>query len=152
MAELLPEDFFLPEMLSFLYDDGAPVLGPFDLEDLAPCPPCNHDDPFPPNRSGGLQGRKLKPKIVQHHSNPTNSDRCFVEVFKLYHSLCPKDGPKDAFYLQPLLKPRPDCWNSCKPIAGGYHHSFVQSCRDFWVSNQPQPSSHRCYLTVQRWG
>ena len=32
------------------------------------------------------QRRKLKTNIVQHHSNPTNSDRCFVEVFKLYRS------------------------------------------------------------------
>ena len=55
MAELLlHEDFFSPEILSFLYDDGAPVPGPFDLEDLTPSPPCNHDDPYPPNRGAEL--------------------------------------------------------------------------------------------------
>ena len=71
------------------------------------------------NRSGGLKGRKIQPKILQHHNNPSNPDRCLVELFKLYQSLCPSDRPKDAFYLQPLDKPTPPCWYSCKPI--GHH-------------------------------
>ena len=41
------------------------------------------------NRPGGLKGRRLKPKIVQHH-NPENPARCFVRLFKLYRSLLPK--------------------------------------------------------------
>ena len=65
------------------------------------------------NRSGGLKGRKLKPKIVQHHSNPKNPDRCFVELFKLYQRMCPVNRPGNAFYLQPLEKPTPTCWFSC---------------------------------------
>ena len=68
------------------------------------------------NRSGGLKGRKLKPKIVQHHNNPTNPERCFVELFKLYQKMCPANRPKDSFYLQPLEKPTPTCWFSCRPI------------------------------------
>ena len=68
------------------------------------------------NRSGGLKGRKLKPKIVQHHNNPTNPERCFVELFKLYQKMCPANRPKEAFYLQPLEKPTPTCWFTCRPI------------------------------------
>lgn len=68
------------------------------------------------NRPGGLKGRKMKPKIVQHHDNPDNPARCFVRLFKLYQSLLPKDRPKNAFYFQPLKTPRPDCWFSNKPI------------------------------------
>ena len=59
------------------------------------------------NRSGGLKGRKIQPKIVQHHNNRSNPTRLFVELFKLYQSLCPLDRPKGAFYLQPLDKPTP---------------------------------------------
>ena len=68
------------------------------------------------NRPGGLKGRKLKPKIVQHHDNPDNPARCFVRLFKLYQSLLPKDRPNSVFYFQPLKTPRPDCWFSNKPI------------------------------------
>lgn len=58
----------------------------------------------------------MQPKVVQHHNNPSNPERCFVELFKLYQSLCPPDRPKDAFYFKPLAKPTPTCWYSCKPI------------------------------------
>ena len=71
---------------------------------------------FSKNRSGGLKGRKLKPKIVQHHSNPDNPERCFVELFQLYRRMCPTNRPKNSFYLQPLEKPTPTCWYSCRPI------------------------------------
>ena len=50
------------------------------------------------NRTGGLKGRNLKPKVVQRHSNSCNPDKCFVHLFKLYQSLCPPDRPKNAFY------------------------------------------------------
>ena len=52
---------------------------------------------FRKNRSGGLKGRKLKPNIIQHHNNPTNPERCFVELFKLYQKMCPANRPKDSF-------------------------------------------------------
>ena len=68
------------------------------------------------NRPGGLKGRKMKPKVVMHHANETNTERCFVHLFKLYNSLCPPERPKGAFYLQPLSKPEPNCWFSTKPI------------------------------------
>ena len=71
------------------------------------------------NRPGGLKGRKIQPKIVQHHNNRSHPERCFVELFKLYQSRCPSDRPKDAFYLKPLDKSTPTCWYSRKPL--GYH-------------------------------
>ena len=67
-------------------------------------------------RTGGLKGRKLKPQIVQYHNNPTNPERCFVELFMLYQTMCPANRPKDAFYLQPLDKSTPSCWFTCRPI------------------------------------
>ena len=71
------------------------------------------------NKPGGLKGRKMKPKVVLHHANEQDPGRCFVNLFKLYNSLCPKDRPKDVFYLQPLPKPSPGCWFSNKPV--GYN-------------------------------
>ena len=56
------------------------------------------------NNSGGIKGRKYKPKIVQHSSNTSNPDRCFVRLFKLYVSLCPSDR-SNGLYFKPLQKP-----------------------------------------------
>ena len=68
------------------------------------------------NHPGGLKGRKVKPKIVTHHANIDNPARCFVRLFKLYRSLCPLDGPPNAFYLSPLKNHKTDCWFSTAPI------------------------------------
>ena len=66
------------------------------------------------NRPGGLKGRKIKPKVVHHHDNPENPDRCFV----------PSDRPKNAFYFKPLKKPTADIWFSTKPIG---HNTLEQT-------------------------
>ena len=50
------------------------------------------------NRPGGLKGRKLNPKIVQHHDNPENPSRCFVRLFKLYQIYCQKIGQVVYFF------------------------------------------------------
>ena len=68
------------------------------------------------NRPGGLKGRKLKPKVVQHYANTENPERCFVRMFKLYLSLCPPDCPDGAFYLGPLKNPTKSCWYSAVPV------------------------------------
>ena len=36
------------------------------------------------NRPGGIKGRNVKPKIVVHHANTENPERCFVRLFKKY--------------------------------------------------------------------
>ena len=43
------------------------------------------------NHPGGINGRKLKPKVVIQHANVEQPECCFVRLFKLYNSLCPKD-------------------------------------------------------------
>ncbi len=65
------------------------------------------------NHPGGLKGRKIKPKIVVHHSNVEKPERCFV---RLYNGLCPRNRPKHAYYLQPLQKPTAKCWYSVTPV------------------------------------
>ena len=64
------------------------------------------------NHPGGLKARKIKPKIVHHHANLENPDRCFVWLYKLYNSLCPSNHPNGAFYLKPLKNPKEGCWYS----------------------------------------
>ena len=87
------------------------------------------------NKPGGLKGRKTKPKVVLHHTNEHNPEHCFVALFKLYTKLCPSDRPKDAFYLQPLKKPSPECWFSPKAI--GYNKldaTVARLCKDAGIS------------------
>ena len=56
------------------------------------------------------------PKIVLHHANIEHPERCFVQLFKHYHSLCPPDAPQHAFYLQPSRTPISSCWYTNKPL------------------------------------
>jgi len=67
------------------------------------------------NRPGGIKGRRKKPKVVIQHANLEQPERCFVRLFKLYNSLCPKDRPADCFYLQPSKEPNDRCWYSTNP-------------------------------------
>ena len=64
----------------------------------------------------------MKPKVVQHHDNPTHPDRCFVRLFKLYQSVLPKQRPDDSFYFHPLKEPKKGCWFTVKPIG----HNLLQ--------------------------
>ena len=68
------------------------------------------------NHPGGLKGRKIKPKIVCHHANVSNPERCFVRLYKLYNSRCPPNRPNNAYYLKPVNDPTGE---------------------DFWYTNQP---------------
>ena len=78
------------------------------------------------NNQGGLKGRKLKTKEVVHHENTTTPSRCPVRLFRLYNNLCPKDRPENAFYLQPLRKPKQDCWFAAKPLGHNPLDSMVK--------------------------
>ena len=53
------------------------------------------------NHPGGLRGRNPAQKVVVHHSNTTNHQRCFIRFFKLYLEKCPPDTPSHGFYLRP---------------------------------------------------
>lgn len=68
------------------------------------------------NRPGGIKGRHIKPKVVDHHENIDSPQRCFVRLFKKYVSLCPKSAEVTAFYLQPASKPTDKCWYTSRPL------------------------------------
>lgn len=77
------------------------------------------------NRPGGLKGRKVKPKVVVHHANTENPERCFVQLFKKYTKLCPKSPTEmNSFYLQPSTKPTENCWYTSKPLG---HNSLTKT-------------------------
>ena len=110
MAELLPEDFFSPEILSFLYDDGAPVPGPFDLKDFAPSPPCNHDDPYHPNRGEELSEQPPVHERKRAKSGVTSANRAFArpktqeEKEQAKKSAIPATTMKDTrYYILKIL-------------------------------------------------
>ena len=71
------------------------------------------------NHPGGLKGRNIQPKVVQHHENTANPQWCFIRLLKKYQSKCPLDASVDAFYLQPLRSPTETCWYSRRAL--GYH-------------------------------
>ena len=69
------------------------------------------------NNPGGLKHRKNEPKIVTHHENTQNPDRCFVKLYQFYVSHCPPPSKRktDAFYLTPLKSPKDNIWFSSVP-------------------------------------
>ena len=57
------------------------------------------------NYVGGLQHRKGKAKVVEHHENIVNPERCVVRLYKKYVSKCPNDViGSSVFYLNPKRK------------------------------------------------
>ena len=68
------------------------------------------------NRPGGLKGKKTVPKVVCHHANTENPQRCFVRLFKLYLEKCPANAPPHALYLRPASTPTATCWYSKCPL------------------------------------
>ena len=68
------------------------------------------------NSQGGLKDRKCKTKQVVDHENTDNPARCPVQVLEQCNSLCPANRPGDAFYLQPLKKPKSDFRFSIKTL------------------------------------
>ena len=52
------------------------------------------------NHQGGLNGRRVKPKVVLHHANTESPDHCFVRLFQLYRQRSPPDAPPSAFDSQ----------------------------------------------------
>jgi len=72
---------------------------------------------------GGLKARKRETKVVTHYQNVDNPKRCFISLYKLYMSVCPKVRPDNVFYLKPLSKPQGECWFSSVPIG----HNMLQN-------------------------
>ena len=57
------------------------------------------------NYAGGLQHRKVKAKVVEHHENIVNPKRCVIRLYKKYVSKCPNDViGGSVFYLTPKRK------------------------------------------------
>ena len=74
------------------------------------------------NYAGGLEHRKVKAKVVEHHENIVNPERCVVRLYKKYVSKCPNDViGGSVFYLTPKRK-----WSAVDEI--GFTRSFFEIC------------------------
>ena len=83
------------------------------------------------NKPAGLKGRNQRKKEVIQHANIQNPAWCPVRLFKLYQTLCPKDQPKGAFYLKPLVSPGPDCWFSRVPVGWNQlQNTIARLCKE----------------------
>lgn len=66
--------------------------------------------------AGGIDHRKVMPKVVDAYSNP-NKDRCVITIYRKYLAHCPAEGVRpDALYLRPLAKPSTAVWYCCQRI------------------------------------
>lgn len=81
------------------------------------------------------EGEKInvkRSKIINHHANLSDPDRCFVHLFKKYVKF---NGPHDAFYLHPTKTPTDTCWYSCKPLGHfTLSKTVARLCKDAGVS------------------
>jgi len=88
------------------------------FENPGECPYLKYSENLSKNHPGGLKGRKNKQKIVSHHANLSNPERCFVRLYKLYNSRCPPNRPKNAYYLKPIkgATKEDDIWYTDQPV------------------------------------
>ena len=63
-----------------------------------------------------MRNRKIKPKIIIYHANLENPKKRFVQLYRLYNSLCPPNHPPNILYLQPFHKPTKEQWYSTRPV------------------------------------
>ncbi|XP_011408935.1 PREDICTED: zinc finger MYM-type protein 2-like [Amphimedon queenslandica] len=78
------------------------------------------------NNAGGLRDRKNCNKSVKIFPNVENPQRCVIRLYQKYLSLRPENAPSDALYLQPLHKPRPECWYQSKAVG---HNSLTATVK-----------------------
>ena len=76
------------------------------------------------NRPGGLKGRNIGQKVVQHYQNTSNPSRCFIRLFLLYRRHCPPNPKQNSFYLKPQKKPKGTIWYSKEPLG---HNTLNQA-------------------------
>ena len=93
----------------------------------------------------------MKQKVIVHHANLENPQRCFVRLYKLYVTHCPPNHPKDAFYLQPLLGSQIShqllsCCQTFKII----HNLDCLNFNDYLCFNQSSTRSHSLTLRCTR--
>ena len=67
------------------------------------------------NHPGGLKNRHDKAKVVIHHANTEQPDRCLIQFFKKYCEHCP-EGADDVFYLTPIQNPKYKVWYKVTPV------------------------------------
>ena len=82
------------------------------------------------NNPGGMKHRKVTNKVVKIYLNDTDPNRCVIQLYKKYMALRPANAPDDAFYLQPLRKPLPDCWYQAKPVGHNVLSKMVKKLTD----------------------
>ena len=75
-----------------------------------------HEDISKTNQGGLANEQKEKTKEVYQYANEQDPNRCFVRLYKLHNSKCPKDRPLNAFYLSPLPKQKGTIWYSKSPM------------------------------------
>ena len=67
------------------------------------------------NHPGGLKNRHDKAKVVIHHANTEQPDRCLIQFFKKYCEHRP-EGADDVFYLTPIQNPKSKVWYKVTPV------------------------------------
>ncbi len=77
------------------------------------------------NNQGGLKHRRIQPKSVVHYANP-DSWQCFVCLYRLYCSKCPRNKPENVFYLTVRSRPTEECWYSREPLGHNVLGSTVK--------------------------
>lgn len=66
-------------------------------------------------RQGGINHRKITPKVVNAYENTSHPERCIVRLYAKYMSHCPKIRT-NALCLRPLTTPVGSVWYGKQPV------------------------------------
>ncbi|XP_062586115.1 uncharacterized protein LOC134247754 [Saccostrea cucullata] len=91
------------------------------------------------SNTGGLNHRKIAPKVTRAYENVDEPERCLIKIFEKYISLRPPNGKSTALYLRPKQRATETVWFDDVPIgvhqlqqvvgklckAAGFHGNFT---------------------------
>ena len=86
-----------------------------------------YEDTCTKTNNGGIDQRKVEPKVIWIYPNEFNINHCPVRLLEKYLGLCPKYEKKPNLYLQSRTKPSLKLWYSGQVVGSNTLSKVVKS-------------------------